>query len=88
MSDQFQAEPPRPRRDWGDDADARPVQRRSDGLPVWAWLLIGLGAVSMCLVPAVLAMGLFLFRATTSAPPAPMAPAPVETPAPEKEHAP
>lgn len=84
MSDEFQSEPPRPRRDWGDDVDDRPLPRQSEGMPVWSWLLIGVGALSLCLVPAFLAAGVFFFRA--SAPPAPVPPmvepAPPEVPPP------
>lgn len=82
MADEFQAEPPRPRRDWGDDPDARPVRRRAGGMPVWAWLLIGVGAMSLCLVPAVLLGGILLL--SVQAPkPAPAPVAPIVKPAPD-----
>lgn len=72
MADEFQSEPPSPRRDWGDEVDDRPLPRHSEGMPVWGWLLIGLGALSLCLVPAFLAVGVFFFLAP--APPVPVPP--------------
>lgn len=91
MADEFQSDPPPPRRDWGDEVEDRPLPRRPEGMPVWAWLLIGLGGLSLCLVPAFLAVAVFFFRAST--PPAPVPPmvepaprtVPLPLPTPDKE---
>lgn len=93
MAEEFQAEPPRPRRDWGDDVGNRPVQPQQGGMPVWAWVLIGVGALTVCLVPGVLALGMFFFWARSDSAPAvaPMPPAteePAPVTVPEKEKAP
>jgi len=90
MAEEFQAEPPRPRKDWGDDVDDRPVKRSSEGMPVWGWVLIGVGALMLCLLPALLALSvlLFDFRAAKAPAPAPPQAVPAPAPVPEKEKAP
>jgi len=87
MAEEFQAEPPRPRRDWGDDVGDRPVKRSSEGMPAWAWVLIGVGALSLCLVPAVLVGGL-LFLQPSAPPPVPPVVAPAPAPVAPPEDAP
>lgn len=84
MSDDIQSDPPRPRKDWGDEAGDQPVQQRTEGLPIWAWLLIGLGAVSICAAPIVFAAFFLFLRASPSKvpPPPPVAPVPAPVPQP------
>jgi hypothetical protein len=88
MSDEIQAEPPEPRRRRFDDSGETPVQKPSEGIPVWVWLLVGMGGL-FCACPLLGAVTWFLLDIGPTQPmPAKPAPAPLErpeqVPAPEK----
>jgi hypothetical protein len=68
MTEEIQAEPPRPRRRRFDDADDEPIRKPPEGIPGWTWLLIG-AATIFCIVMVLGALTWFLMPMPAVPPP-------------------
>jgi len=55
MTDEIQADSPPPRRRFDDVAGNNPFRKPAPGIPLWVWLLVGLGAL-LCFVPVLAAL--------------------------------